>query len=67
MTIREPRPSGSEPIRDPAVEVPAIAPGSGPVPSGADPSTLILNDPLVKRTVELFNARIVHVEPWTKQ
>jgi hypothetical protein len=43
------------------------APSTETLPDGRvpDPTQRILNDPLVKRAVELFNARVVHVEPWT--
>ena len=43
------------------------APEAAPAGPAADANTLILNDPLVKRTVELFQARVMHVEPWKKQ
>jgi hypothetical protein len=60
----ETRPSGS--VAEVKTESPS-APSTETLPDGRvpDPTQRILNDPLVKRAVELFNARVVHVEPWT--
>lgn len=44
--------------------MPAPQPAAAPDPT--DANAQIVNDPLVKRAVELFNGRIVHVEPWTR-
>jgi hypothetical protein len=46
-------------------DAPSAAPGQPEAPA-SDPTQQIVNDPIVKRAVELFNGRIVHVEPWPK-
>jgi hypothetical protein len=60
LPMPPPAPTGASPA--PAVSTPEI-----PQPVTGDAAKAIINDPLVKRAVELFGARIVHVEPWKKQ
>ena len=68
----EPRPPAPVPSA-PASSVPVstVPPPAAPLAAASvpaeDATQAIVNDPLVKRAVELFGARIVHVEPWKKQ
>jgi hypothetical protein len=59
-------PKAREPQAAPVAATPPPTPVA-PEQNAPDATQQILNDPLVKRAVELFNARVVHVEPWTRQ
>ena len=51
-----------EAAQSPAPQTPAVQPTINP----AEAMQAIVNDPAVKKAMEVFNARIIHVEPRRK-
>ena len=61
-----PAPSPVPPAAGTPVPVEQVSQEAQAAAPAQDPTQAVVNDPLVKRIVELFNARIVHAEPWKK-
>jgi len=62
-------PASATPVAAPAAASPEPRP-DGPAPDaspGADPTLAIMNDPLVRKAVEVFGGRVLRVEPRKKE